>query len=179
MSAFVKTFCAVLAGAGMAMAIATAPASALPITYIFTGVFDDGQTADGTLSLNVYGFNSVPSTITTTTGDLTGYTYVLSIDPININNPNDTIVDFSRSVPNYYQGFLHLVFDHSLTDETADNLIANQSFECDGYDDGQGNCTGNVRYFTAGSATPAPEPATLALFGAGIAGMALRRRKRA
>lgn len=178
MSKFVNVLRAVSAGATMVLALAAAPANALPITYNFSGVFDDGQTAMGQLSLDSYGYNSDPTTITTTDGSITGYIYVLGTDPINI-SPDKTTVDFSRSVPNYYQGFLHLVFDHPLTDGTLDDLVAAQSFECDGYDDGFGNCTGDIRYFTSGSAAPAPEPATLAILGAGLAGIATRRRKRA
>lgn len=181
MSGFIKSFRAVSAIAAVVFAVSAVPASALPITYSFNGTLDDGTTAAGTIALNVYGYNVVPTAITTTDGVFAGYAYVVGTDPSQINNPLDTVLDLSRSTPNYYQGFLHLVFDHSLADGTVDTLVLGESFECDTYDDGFGNCSGgqeHIRYFTDGSATPAPEPATLALFGAGLAGFAARRRKR-
>jgi hypothetical protein len=182
MNVFVKTFRWAAAVGAVVFSLTAIPASAGPITYIFNGTLEDGASASGAISLNILDYLAVPTSITSTDGLFIGHTYALPNDPSNFNYPTDTIVVLSAGPPAYYSRYLYLVFDHSLADGTPDALLAAQSFECDAYGNTDFSCTGNcdhIRYFTSVTATPAPEPATLALFGTGLLTFATRRRKRA
>jgi PEP-CTERM motif len=168
-----------VSAAGVILAVAAVPASALPTTYLFNGTFTDGQTATGDISLNVYGYLATPTSITTTSGLFSGFTYALPGDPSA--QPSSNILVLSS--PNYNR-YLYLDFTQPLSSGTLDTLIAGSSFECDTYGSTTNACTGNasqVRYFAAGSAAPVPEPSTILIFGAALAGMAamgaLARRK--
>ena len=185
------TFSATLARCMLAVAIGAAvgapstPAMALPTTWILqNAVFEDGGTASGEFTINVYGYLSEPTHIDTTAGTLLGaHTYTLS-DPSSIvpNSPPAFGVDFFSC---NYDLDLHLVFQNSLEGSGVNPLVLANSYEClsftcPGPDTGLG---ANTRFFVSGYAIPAPEPGTLGLmmgalgvFGAVAARRVSRRR---
>ena len=77
--------CLVAVAVGGAVAAFSAPSQALPTTWTLqNAVFDDGGTATGKFTLNVYGYLSEPAHIETTGGSLLGgHTYTL-VDPSSI-----------------------------------------------------------------------------------------------
>ena len=85
------TLSAKLAGWMLAVAVGAAvggsstPAAALPTTWILqNAVFEDGGTASGKFTINVYGYLSEPTHIDTSAGTLLGaHTYTLA-DPSSI-----------------------------------------------------------------------------------------------
>ena len=167
--------------AGLALCAGAVPKHAMAQQeWALQGVtFDDGTTATGVISLNVYEYLSAPLTVTTVNGAISGYTYSLP-DPTNLTG-GDTIVDLSRGAPHYYDGYLHLVFADPLdTAAGVDPLVlGGASYECNGYASypaGVAVCGGTSRAVTAGMAA-APEPATLAVLGAGLLGLGLIRRR--
>ena len=156
----------VAGAAAVMLGLAAVPASAIPITYKFNGTFTDGQTISGDFSLNVYGYPTAPTSLTTTTGLFSGYTYALPGDPSA--EPSPTVLVLSS--PNYNR-YLYLDFTNPLSLGATDLLIAGSSFECDAYGSTTYACTGGrnkVRYFESGSATPVPEPGTIFIFGVGL-----------
>ncbi len=148
--------------------------------------FDDGQTATGTFTLNVYGYLSDWNIVTSDGIAFSGFHYLPPLNPA-INNPLDTITIFNRDNPDYL-GYLQLTFAEPLTGPLSvpgyDPLVfGGASYECDRYQQLDGSCTGNQRNAVAGSAverdvTPVPEPGTAALLGLGLAGIAASRRRK-
>lgn len=180
--------CVLAAAIGAAAGVFSTPAKALPTTWILqNAVLDDGGTATGMFTINVYGYLSPPSSITTTAGTLLGgHTYTLS-DPSNIlpGSPPAYGVEFHSAT---YDLTLHLEFQNSLESGGVNPLVLANSWECASFScpgPDTGNPGANTRYFISGTAIAAvPEPGTLGLtvaaltvFGAVAASGRSRRRR--
>lgn len=170
---------AILAGMMTGLVLSPIPgAQANPISWTLRNVtFDDGGTAFGTFTTDPATGDLRGFDITTTPGAvLGGYTYTpltTNFSSNNLNQPNSFIVgNDTQQIRTYIQ----LTFVHPLTGGLAvDPIIpgnppfAAYSFEC--------NDCNPFRFVESGDAV-APEPATLAIFGIGLAGLgaAIRRR---
>ncbi len=185
-----KMLGAFAAAATMALA-AAAPASA-DVHWTVSGVFQDGGTLTGWFNINVYGELGAFD-LFTQGGGFSDFEYT-SADPTDYTKAGSHggppfypyiapyFVDFQ---PGYHQD-LHLVFDKPLDTQSANNplIVGNPgpSYECiksyscyiPSIDYG-----GSVRYLSEGTAS-APEPAAWALMigGFGLAGAALRARRK-
>ncbi len=169
---------------------ASAPANAVtypvPGTYIVTGTLNDGGTVSGEFTINVYGYLSAPTSVTTTPGSVLGG-QAYTIPPL---NPNFQPITFASSVQfTYnYSPTLQITFLNPIGAGVVDPILigfanAGNSFECDvglgGYcTNGFDPTTG--RYFLSGEAVATPLPAALPLFvgGLGVVSLLARRRKR-
>ena len=178
-----KTLAARLAcAAAAAGCLAITPSAAnADVTWLVNGTFDDGTTVTGTFDINVYGYLESADLKTETKGVFTGFEYTTA-SPIYIAT-GVTFVDFQPS----YQSDLHLTFADNLGVAEADNPIIGgemgPSYECQGSYSCYVPSGGNTRYIASGSASAGavPEPETWALMisGFGLAGAALRGRRRA
>jgi hypothetical protein len=176
-----------LAVAAGAVGAFSSPAAALPTTWVLqNAVLDDGGTATGIFTIDVYGYLSEPSHIDTTAGSLLGnHAYTLG-DPSNIipGSPPAYGVEFHSAT---YDLTLHLEFQNSLESGGVNPLILASSWECASFScpgPDKDNPGANTRYFISGSAAAAvPEPASVGLLLAGlgvfgvIAGAGLPRRR--
>lgn len=159
---------------GLFVLLGTVVASAAPLTWTVTGVFDDGGSLSGSFTYDADTGSISNFNVTTTAGStLSGYNYTPS-DSSGFYNATENPVcaancfEFSR---NDNQLYLLLEFPTPLTDGggTVNFVLGtnspNASYECT-------NC-GNVRFLTSGSATaPVPQKLTFdsipnQLFGAG------------
>jgi hypothetical protein len=168
-----------LAGCILAVAVGAAvggfstPAAALPTTWILqNAVLDDGGTATGVFTLNVYGFLSPPTHIDTTAGSLLGaYTYTVPGSPSSIIPSSPPAYGVAFYSGNYDRA-LHLEFTNSLEGSGVNQLVLKASYECasfscPGLDTGQ--IGADTRYFVSGYAVAAvPEPGTLGLMMAAL-----------
>lgn len=158
-----KTTLKTLVAAGALLAAGGSAANALPLTFeLEDATFSDGGTMSGEFTLDVYGFLTQPTKITTTAGtNLGGFTY----QPPETSANGLSVVDFFSST---YNRDLHIVFDNPLIDGGYDAIDPNLSYECDGF-----TCpSDDTRYFTGGAAVAASEPAGLALLSVGFFGFA-------
>lgn len=170
-------------------------ANALPITWNFTGVLDDGATASGQFTLSLYGYLSDGSFINTTSGSvLAGAGYSRPGNPTSIlpsTPPAFGVAFYSGN----YNRWLWLNFANDLETPGINPLDLShlKSFECFAWScpgPGQPASNANTRFFVSGTATAvgfAPEPGqtpipgALPLFASGLGAFGLltwRRRKR-
>jgi hypothetical protein len=174
-----------------AVTFATA-ANALPLTWYFSGIFDDGGKISGQFTIEVYGYLGAPTSLTTTDGSvLAGMTYSRPPNPTSIipNTPPAYGVAFYS--PNYNRA-LQLMFLNSLEVPGINplDLTHSASFECFAWScpgPGLPNDNANTRFFVSGLASTnaealaeTPLPAALPLFASGVAllGFFGRRRKK-
>ena len=154
--------------------------------YTLHLLFDDGGTGTGLINIDVYGYtgNNPPSSASTTAGSTLGSAsydanviapfYNASVNPNLLVFPTDG-----------YERELSLLFEFPLNGTHSPNpvVVGSMSFECFSYScPGPSGTGGDTRYIVAGSfaAVAAPEPASLAILGAGLVGLGLvRRRQRA
>ena len=180
-----------LLSAATAVAVtASTAANALPLTWYFSGAFDDGGTISGQFIINEYGYIGAPSTLTLTDGTvLNGVTYSKPGSPSSIepNTPPAFGVEFFSG---NYDRTLRLIFQNSLEIAGTNPLNLIDSYECFAWvcpGTGLPNDNANTRFFTEGYASTAvgaagetPLPAALPLFASGVAllGFFGRRRKK-
>jgi hypothetical protein len=180
-----KTLLSAAVAAFVSLLVPSGEASA-DVIWNVTGTFDDGTSLTGSFTINVYGNLESWDLKTQTKGVFSSWDYTpgtsflngTGVPPFSIGmGPNSAILGF---LP--YEGDFFVEFADPLTTPEANNPIVGNgtSFECQvGW-----SCPsdGFVRYLdghASAEGSNVPEPVTLSLFGAGLAGaVAMRRRKK-
>lgn len=175
-----KRFLPAIAALGFIASTSGSPAAVIEYT-LENVTFDDGGTATGTFGFDTILDSVVSVNITTTGGSkLSGATYTVPtdylVDPATYATTSDPAFSFVTAVtpPPAVAPGLALQFENSLALGGVDPIAIGEvyaSYECI-------NCS-PYRDVTGGDATAVPEPLSIALFGAGIAGLGLIRRRHA
>lgn len=169
----------IFASAAVFAALAAPVAARADVTWLVSGLFDDGGTLSGFFNINVYGYLEGYDLTTTTGGAVSGFEYT----PLNSYFSND--VFYVDAQPGY-AGDLHLQFTTPLTTHSANNPIIGgedgPSYECVQSYSCYVNQGGTTRYLTSGFASSGavPEPGVwlLMLGGFGGVGALLRHARR-
>ena len=169
----------ILSAAVLVVMAAVTPARADVIYTLDNVQFSDGGGANGFFTINVAGFVSNYSVVTTGGSVLGGATYATGMgQPSTSNDAAKDTLTFNLAG---YNGFLSLTFANALFPTSGTNnpiVVGSGSYECNSYQQLDGSCRGALRGVTTGSAT-VPEPISLAIFGAGLVGLAIARRRKA
>lgn len=167
-----KRMSCVLAAALLSLVVFRSDAFAAPITFDIAGTFDNGDVLGGTLTIDTEFGNLTDVDVTVGTLQFNHLHFMI----LGKQGRTEVQLDQGPSTPD---PLLRLIFPvASLIGYTGGQICAADTLSCHP----TALLADPVLNLSTGSATAAPtvpEPATLALFGSGLLGMAARFRKRA